>query len=300
LRRARHKNPGSAFYHIVTRLAGYPGDFPLQKRRAALKLLEIIQDYIGAYCCQLVGYSIMGSHYHFIVFFEEIRPMSSNELKLRAQQLYGNRFELKTAHWSPFAWEKFNRKLFDVSSLMQHINGEYAKWFNRKSNRRGHLWADRFKNPELLDPRALQECLLYIELNAVRAKIVARPEHWQASSAWARCHHQDQDLMPLEEIFAETPSEEVFAAYRSRLYERAALAEANTHRQRDRVSPPPERFTNRLRFFTDGLAIGRQDAVGVLLEQWRSQGRYRYRKKPIPQLSGFLFTLREQRSHGGP
>jgi len=300
LRRARHKNPDSAFYHIVTRLAGYPGDFPLQQRRASLKLLETIRAYIGAYCCQLVGYSIMGSHYHFIVFFQNFRPLSSQELKLRAQELYGHRFELKTSHWSPLAWEKFNRKLFDVSSLMQHINGEYAKWFNRKSNRRGHLWGDRYKNPELLDPRALQECLFYIELNSVRAKIVDRPEHWQASSAWARCHNQDQDLMPLEEIFAEVPCEEVFGVYRSRLYERAAIARSKMHKQRNLTSASPERFTNRLRFFTDGLAIGSQKTVGLLLEQWRSQGRYQNRKKPIPQLSGFLFTLREQRSHGSP
>ena len=151
-----------------------------------------------------------------------------------------------------------------------------------------------------MDSRALQECLLYIELNAVRAKIVNRPEHWQASSAWARCHHQDQDLMPLEKIFTEIPSEEAFATYPSRLYERAAITRSKQSGQRVRMAFPLEYFKNRLSFFTDGLAIGCQEKVGLLLRQWRSRGLYRRRKKPIPQLSGFLFTLREQRSHGSP
>ena len=290
MRRARQKNPDPAFYHVLTRVAGSPRYFPLQFRQAAEQLLRTIGYYVRAYSCQLAAYEIMGNHYHLILFFESFRPLPLAELQQRARLLYGRRSLLKTALWSSQDWLRFNRKLFDISALMQHINGEYAKWFNHRFNRRGHLWADRFKNPELLDFRALQECLFYVELNAVRAGLVQRPEKWKASSAWLRWKGQDQDLIPLAEIFPEIPPEEIAAFYRFELYRRGAVS----------AQPGPPKtglFLQRLRFFTDGLAIGTQTSVCHRLDQLRTQGHYRHRKKPIAQLAGFLFTLREQRSH---
>jgi REP element-mobilizing transposase RayT len=290
MRRARQKSPNPAFYHVMTRVAGSPRYFPLHFRQATQQLLETIQFYVRAYRCCLASYKIMGNHYHLILFFENFRPLPQQELQQRARLLYGKRTQLKTAQWSSQDWRKFNRKLFDISALMQHINGEYAKWFNRHFNRRGHLWADRFKNPELLDPKALQECLFYIELNAVRAGLVRRPEQWKASSAWLRWKGQDQNLIPLPEIFPDVEPEQIQAFYRAELHRRAGLSGKPQ-------TPEAGIFLRRLRFFTDGLAIGTQSSAQQRLDQLRAQNSYRRRKKPIAQLNGFLFTLREQRSH---
>lgn len=292
MRRARRKSSTDAFYHIITRVAGSPRYLPLENRFAQKKLLDTILIYVTAYCCELAAYAIMGNHYHLILFIEEFRKLSRSELKTRAKQLYGNRTDLKTSSWSDEAWEQFNRKLFDLSALMQHINGEYAKWFNKHFDRRGHLWADRYKNPELLDQRALQECLFYVELNAVRAGLVKHPEQWRFSSSWLRWKGCDRNLMPLDRIFPETQPAKVMATYRFWLRQRGAAGSS--------ARAPiawPGLFLRRRRFFTDGLAIGNQPSVSKLLGEMRAQGIYRHRKKPIAQLSGFLFTLREQRSH---
>jgi REP element-mobilizing transposase RayT len=241
----------------------------------------------------------MGNHYHFIVHMEEYRQLPLKELRQRAQRLYRHRAEFKTGSWNSQDWNQFNQRLFDVSSLMQRINGEYARWFNLRYGRRGHFWADRYKNPELLDSKALQECLLYIELNAVRAGLVKRPEDWKSGSAWARQIGDDQDLMPLEMIFPGATPEEVFSTYRTRLYLRGAITSLSQS-PCDSEAPnlyPHVRFDNRLRFFSDGVAIGSESCVRVLLDKWRALGHYRRRKKPISQLNGFCFTLREQRSH---
>ena len=288
MRRARHKNSDSAFYHVLTRVAGFPHYYPLQFRGATPQLLDTIGCYVGGYCCQLAGYEIMGNHYHLILFVESFRTLTMEQLQQRAGLVYGKRARLKTAHWSSREWLRFNRKLFDISALMQHINGEYAKWFNRRFERRGHLWADRFKNPELLDQKALQECLFYVELNAVRAGLVTRPEAWRASSAWLRCRGQDQDLVPLTKIFPDLPPDQVLDFYRFELHRRSRVSENH---------PETGVFLQRLRFFSDGLAIGTQPTVRQRLVQLRAQGSYRHRKKPIAQLAGLLFTVREQRSH---
>ena len=292
MRRSRYKNPQEAFYHILTRVAGSPRYFPLHYRNASKKLLEILLYYVRAYCCEMAAYKIMGNHYHIILFFEQYRRLSRPQLQNRAHLLYGRRAELKTGAWTDEAWNQFNHKLFDLSAMMQHINGEYAKWFNKHFNRRGHFWADRYKNPELLDREALRECLLYVELNALRAGLVKRPEKWRASSAWVRWRGQDQDLIPLERIFPDIPKEELLKVYRSLLYERGGISNLKS-----RPSYRAAKFVTRLRFFTDGLAIGNKKNVGMRLEQLWTQGTYRHRKKPVSQLSGFLFTATEQRSH---
>jgi REP element-mobilizing transposase RayT len=306
MRKARHKSKNDTFYHIFTRVAGSPTYFPLHNREASRKLIEIIRFYIRAYCCQLVSFEIMGNHYHFIAFFAKFCRLTREELRRRAHLMYGERAVSKTANWSDQDWEKFNCKLFDVSALMQHINGRFATWFNRRFNRRGHFWGDRFKNTELLDKKAIQECLYYIELNAVRAGIVDRPEKWDAGSTSLRWKAEDQDLMPLAQIFSDVDPPDAFETYRSRLYHRGGIP------KRQAFAVVPQRiflnevagesrqhglYMGRLRFFVEGLAIGSHRLeVGKLLEGLRAKEYFRRRKNPIPQLNGFLYTIREQRS----
>lgn len=308
MRRARHKSEEDAFYHICTRISGSPGRYPLQKRKSARRLIETIRFFVQIYFCQLVAYEIMGSHYHFIVFMEAFRELSRSELIEKAKQLYGKRFEIHTCLWQGSDWEAFNRRLFDLSCLMQQINGRYGAWFNRRFKRRGSLWSARFKNPELLDLSALQECLLYIELNAVRAGLVKRPEQWKYGSARQRWKKKDQDLMPLGEIFIGVDPEEVYRLYRFRLYYRGAVS---TQENQARISPEilqrevrsgfrlSGQYRGRLRFFSDGMAVGCKEKVGELLDQFRKRNDYQRRKNPISHLGGFIFTLREQRSTGG-
>ena len=308
MRRARHKSQEDAFYHICTRVAGAPDYYPLEDQNAAEKLLWMIQFFIEVYCCQLVAFEIMGNHYHFIIFMEKLGSLARNELVKRAKKLYGNRYKIHTAKWSDENWEKFNRKLFDVSSLLQQINGRYAVWFNRNFNRRGHFWSDRFKNPELLDLASVQECLLYIELNAVRAGLVKRPEEWKYGSAWLRWKKKDQKLMPLDQIFIGVDPEDAYALYRCRLYHRGAVKTKDGQAEISQSILEEEarsgfkrtgKYLDRLRFFTDGLAVGSRKKVDKLLDQLRPRNGYVQSRNPVSQLEGLFFTLRKQRSTGG-
>ena len=289
MRRARHKSTESAFYHVITRVAGSPNYYPLQKREARRKLLDLLYVYTRVYCCVLVSFEIMGSHYHFIVWMRKFCRLTREELRRRAYLLWGEKAGRRTGGWTEEGWERFNRKLFDLSAMMQHLNGEYAKWYNGRYGRRGHFWADRFKNPELLDLEALQECQLYIETNATRAQLVGRPEQWEGSSAWLRCAGQAEPLMPIEQIWADVPAEKAFETYRWRLEQRRLEDEEKIRSQ--------GRLGGRQRFFSDGIAIGSEANVARVLAGYREQGLYQRRKKPIPQLPGRLYTLREQRSH---
>jgi len=69
-----------------------------------------------------------------------------------------------------------------LSSVMQHLNGSYGRWFNRRRQRCGHLFEGRFKASLIDKDSYFLEVIRYIELNPCRAKIVSHPEEWAWSS----------------------------------------------------------------------------------------------------------------------
>lgn len=290
MRRARYKSTETTFYHLITRVAGYQGEYPLQEEGDGQKLVSLIDLYTAVYVCLPVAMAILGSHYHLIVKMEAFRELTGEELVRRAERLWGRRqAAVRTMTWCREGWQAFNRRLFDLSAMMQHLNGEYGKWYNRQHQRRGHFWAERFRSVELLGLEAVRECLLYVETNPTRAGMVPRPEDWWASSAWRRRQRQDGELMALEELWEGLTKEAAWTEYRERLAERQRSDEAKQATGR----------SARQRYFTDGIIVGPREAVEKKLQQFREWGYYRRRKNAIPQ-TGNLYSIREQRSHARP
>jgi REP element-mobilizing transposase RayT/lambda repressor-like predicted transcriptional regulator len=59
-----------------------------------------------------------------------------------------------------------------VSTVMRRLLTSYALWFNRKHNRSGHLFQNRFKSILCQEDAYLLELVRYIHLNPVRSRIV--------------------------------------------------------------------------------------------------------------------------------
>lgn len=67
-------------------------------------------------------------------------------------------------------------------SFMHGSGLSYAQWFQKKYSRIGHFWQDRYKSHIIEKETYLLRCGRYIELNPVRAKMVAKPEDYEYSS----------------------------------------------------------------------------------------------------------------------
>jgi putative transposase len=65
-----------------------------------------------------------------------------------------------------------------VSWAMQAINSVYAREFNRRYRRRGHLFGRRFTDTLVKSEAHLHACMNYILENPVRAGLVRRLEDW--------------------------------------------------------------------------------------------------------------------------
>jgi REP element-mobilizing transposase RayT len=70
----------------------------------------------------------------------------------------------------------------NLSSTIQWLNVSYAAFYNKKYDRKGHLFQGRFKGILVDRDAYLQELSRYIHLNPVRARMVAKPDEYQWSS----------------------------------------------------------------------------------------------------------------------
>ena len=66
--------------------------------------------------------------------------------------------------------------------LMQALGRSYVRYFNNRHGRSGTLWQGRYKSTLIETERYLLACMVYIDLNPVRAGMVAEPVQYPWSS----------------------------------------------------------------------------------------------------------------------
>ncbi len=65
-----------------------------------------------------------------------------------------------------------------ISKSMQLIAGRTAQEYNLRKNRNGAYWEDRYHATAIANDNHLIQCLVYIDLNMVRAGAVSHPIDW--------------------------------------------------------------------------------------------------------------------------
>lgn len=81
-----------------------------------------------------------------------------------------------------------------LSRFMQALGRRYVRWFNDRHQRTGTPWGGRFRSTVVAADRYLLACMRYIELNPVRAGLVADPGDYRWSS---HAHHIGRAVDPV-------------------------------------------------------------------------------------------------------
>jgi len=68
-----------------------------------------------------------------------------------------------------------------ISKSLQLVAGRTAQAFNRRKKRKGSFWEDRYHATAIESGEHLLRCLIYMDMNMVRAGVVAHPSEWQHS-----------------------------------------------------------------------------------------------------------------------
>ncbi|MCX6879352.1 MAG: chemotaxis protein CheW [Verrucomicrobia bacterium] len=78
--------------------------------------------------------------------------------------------------------ERYTYRMHDLGEFMKTLLGRFTRWFNTHHARTGTLWESRFKSVLVEDGLASRTMAAYIDLNPVRAGMVTDPADYRWSS----------------------------------------------------------------------------------------------------------------------
>jgi len=113
------------------------------------------------------------------------------------------------------------RRPIGISAFMRHVEGEFASYYNRRKNRRGAFWSERYHATIIEDGSYFWNCMHYIDLNMVRAGVVDHPLKWQwcgyQEIAGVRKRYRILDIAELLRLGGDDDPENLATRYRTDL-----------------------------------------------------------------------------------
>lgn len=65
-----------------------------------------------------------------------------------------------------------------IPDSIKLIAGRIAQEYNQRKNRKGAFWEDRYHATAIQSGKHLMQCIVYIDLNMIRAGVVSHPSDW--------------------------------------------------------------------------------------------------------------------------
>jgi len=185
-------------YHCITRVVERRLAFGQDEKEQFRMYMRMQENFTG---CRVLAYCLMCNHVHVLL---EVPPMkegglTDEELLKRLRSIYGEAEVAEVAKELREArkkvrdglagevvvariHERFTYRMHDLGEFMKTLLQRFTRWFNAKHKRTGTLWESRFKSVLVEDGIAAQTMAAYIDLNPVRAGMVADPAAYRWSS----------------------------------------------------------------------------------------------------------------------
>ncbi len=289
----------STVYHVMSRTAldGLPlGDVEKDY------LLDTVKRFAQLYFVDILGFALMGNHFHLLVRMHPERLYEDKEIQDRVNLFYDGD---KIVHQTEIP--KYRTKLGSLPELMKDIKQVFARWFNKENKRKGFFWGQRFKSVIVENGETLVNCLAYIDLNPVRANIVEKPEEyrWNTLGYLLQTNNKDSFLslefgLPNEDKL--NLNDRIWS-YRRFVYEIGVLPtekgksiderHLEVNRKRGFQTTRMDRFKYRTRYFTDSGVIGSRKFVQENYQRFK--GYFDTKKEKVPiSIKGLdgLFSLK--------
>jgi len=301
------------YYHLMNRVAGEPGEYPLgdvEKER----LLQLAVELSRFYSLEMLSFVCMGNHWHAVCAAPAELP--SREEVIANWRAFKGTLPLEPNWEDEATVAQLGGRMRDISCFAKDLQQRFTCWYNRvrRKGRRGGLWADRFKNVILEGNAALWDCLTYVEMNPVRAGLADSPGDYRFCT-WGRMvgggthpfadnlvRHLRQYLGECAEKWSDERVVAELAANMARIAagERGEDSEtifAEEQAARDTHSRFAITARRRVRHWTDGVVIGSElfvrEVAAALFGRARAE-RKRLAKGIPPDPAGSpLFSYRQ-------
>lgn len=140
--RTARKNITASYIHIITQ--GIDKENIFQEQEYKNKYIKLVQETFEKYSnLYLLCYCIMDNHAHFLIYTEDNT---------------------------------------ELSKAMARINTTYGGFYNKRENRVGYVFRNRYYTQPIKDEAHLYSAFVYIHRNPVKANLVKEMEEYQFSS----------------------------------------------------------------------------------------------------------------------
>ncbi len=176
----------SNYYHVMSRVVDRRFIFGDEEMEFFRQIMRKLESFMGI---RVLTYCIMSNHWHILLEVPSLTEMDDVELFERISQFYSKQkskaliqeFERATKHaqqtgsdvWVNELRGRYLSRMGDLSMFVKELKERFSKWYNRRHNRRGTLWEERFKSVLVEDSEHVVSTMAtYIDLNPVRAGLV--------------------------------------------------------------------------------------------------------------------------------
>ncbi len=230
------------------------------------------------------------------------RLLSEKQVLLRLGMLYGSaKVKATMAQWALWREQdleylverdqgRIQMRMYDVSEFMKTVKQRFTQGYNRQHSRTGTLWEDRFKSVLVEGTRnALATMAAYIDLNAVRAGIVADPKEYRwcgyAEAVAGKAPAREGIRLLMKSLGRETQWRSISRAYRMYVYaggeekglrpEGGPMRSGLSRKAVQKVLEEGGKLSHydllrcRVRYFSDGAVLGSKAYVNRIFREHR-------------------------------
>ncbi|MGI2258643.1 transposase [Shewanella sp. GXUN23E] len=178
------------FYHVINRcvrrafLCGEDKHTGQNYEHRRGWIVNKIKQLASVFCIDICAYAVMSNHYHLVLRIDTqaLRQLSQQDVITRWTTLFnGNVIAHRYLQGDELSegeqlvldklLTEWHERLGSISWFMRCVNEEIARRANIEDSCKGAFWEGRFKSQALLDEQALLACMMYVDLNPVRAGI---------------------------------------------------------------------------------------------------------------------------------
>ena len=293
----RHTVPAlvspTSYYHCISRVVNRDFVFQAHERDVFRKIMRQVEAFSGL---RVLTWTILSNHFHILL---EVPPRpavapTDDEILDRCRAMYSPR-AMVAVEWE-FAEaqrkggtvlrqlrDRYLKRMWDLSEFMKTLKQKFTMWFNRKHDRVGVLWEARFKSVIVEGHwNSLLKVAAYIDLNPVRAGLADDPKDYRwcgYCEAVAGNRSARRGLAAaLVDLKTGADWRDVGPRYRKILFGIGEETAARLGLSREAVAEVwaaggklslAQLLRCRVRYFSDGLAIGREPFVEQVFSTMR-------------------------------
>jgi len=307
------RNHCESYYHCISRLVDRQRALRNPEKRHFHDLMRRLERFTGVqvvtYCLMENHFHLLVRvpDRAAIPALTESRLRKLLPLIYRGRELLDATQELDRAaaasspEWLSQVLARYQARRYSLSVFLKELKQRYTRWHNRRHHRTGTLWEHRFKSILVEgDERALLTIAAYIDLNPIRAGIVTDPREYRWCGYAEAVAGQKIARAGLVAILNRTSFginrrvtwASVGATYRVMLYghgeRRDADPQTGTSKRPGMTRQDAQAVLDRggslkmneillcrVRYLTDGMAIGGSEFLATVFEE----NRERFSKK---------------------